>query len=104
MTVISYMMLYCLQIKLDDKKRSDILIELREPQNLRACLDVVEIVIAFLSSSGGDANKQLKEYLNKSLKIKDNRFISKKVCVSIHLLNILVFLSDHELHNQIWKI
>ena len=40
---------------------------------------MVDIVIGFLSSSGGDATKPLKDYLNKALKIKDDRFRSKKV-------------------------
>ena len=47
-------------------------------QNLRDCLDVVEIVIGFLSSGRTDANTELKKYVKKVLKM-ERKFTSKKV-------------------------
>ena len=59
--------------------RQDIIAELRTPDRLREALDVVEIVLGFLSSGGGKADKLLGEYIDKTLKMKKRRF-SQKVC------------------------
>lgn len=75
-----------MQVKLEDRQRNEIVIELRTIQSLRECLDVVDIIIGFLSSTGDEANKKLKTYLNVSLKMKDDRFRSKKVnYISLHV-------------------
>ena len=57
--------------------KKDILAELRTPDRLRQALDIVEIVLGFLSSGGGKADKSLKEYIDKTLKMKDKNFSQK---------------------------
>ena len=48
-------------------------------------LDVVEIVLGFLSSGGGKAEKLLGEYIDKTLKMKKRRFSQKvKANSNIH--------------------
>lgn len=47
-------------------------------QHMRECLDVVEIVIGFLSSGKNNANTELKTYVKRVLKM-EKRFKSKKV-------------------------
>lgn len=61
-------------------------------QRLRECLDVVEIVISFLSSEkrGGTANTELKGYVKKVLRM-EKKFTSKKVCIMILLIANLPF-------------
>ena len=65
-------------MKLSDREQKDINNELRTTQNIRDCLDDVEIIIGFLSSGGGDANIELRKYVKRALKMED-RFKSKKV-------------------------
>lgn len=48
-------------------------------ERFRENLDVVEIIIGFLSSGGGRADKPLADYL-KTLKLSRKSF-SKKVCI-----------------------
>ena len=55
-------------------------------QSLRECLDVVEIVIGFLSSGRTDANTELKKYVKKVLKM-ERKFTSKKVILAISSIN-----------------
>ena len=50
--------------------QKDIIRELRTPDRLRENLDVVDIVLGFLSSGGGRAEKPLGDYINKVLKMK----------------------------------
>ena len=50
--------------------QKDIIRELRTPDRLRENLDVVDIVLGFLSSGGGRAEKLLGDYINKVLKMK----------------------------------
>ena len=78
-------------MKLGDREQKDIINELRTTQNLRHCLDDVEIIIGFLSSGGADANIELRTYVKRALKMED-RFRSKKVsrvcvCVCIFVNN-----------------
>ena len=59
---------------------------MRTIKSLRECLDVVDIVVGFLSSSGDNASKPLAVYIEQSLKMKD-RFNSKKVWVMEMIVN-----------------
>ena len=67
-------------MKLSTKQQTDIVAELNSMQRLRECLDVVEIVIGFLSSEkrDGTANTELKSYLKNVLRM-EKKFTSKKV-------------------------
>ena len=65
-------------MKLSDREQKYINNELRTTQNIRDCLDDVEIIIGFLSSGGGDANIELRKYVKRALKMED-WFKSKKV-------------------------
>lgn len=56
----------------------EILAELRTLDRLRENLDVVDIVLGFLSSGGGRAEKRLGEYIDKVLIMKKRPF-SRKV-------------------------
>ena len=72
------------QEMLPQRVRQDIITELRTPDRLREALDVVEIVLGFLSSGGGKANKPLGEYIDRILKMKRRPFSSK--VKHIHIL------------------
>ena len=77
------------QEKLEPRVRQAIVADLPTPDRLREALDVVEIVLGFLSSGGGKADKSLGEYIDKTLKMKKRRF-SKEVSTSgIELTRIL---------------
>ena len=65
------------QETLPQRVRQDIITELRTPDRLRETLDVVEIVLGFLSSGGGKADKPLGDYIDKTLKMKRRRFSLK---------------------------
>ena len=66
-----------LQVRLSTQAQHEIITELGSMERLRDNLDIVEIVIGFLSSGGGRANKPLVEYI-KTLKMRRKSF-SKKV-------------------------
>ena len=72
--------------------QQEIIQELNTPDRLRKTLDIVDIVLGFLSSGGGKADRPLGEYINHTLKIKKSHF-SKKVLghglVYVTALNIL---------------
>ena len=70
-------MLDVVQRKLQYRVQLDILRELRSPDKLRKSLDVVEIVLGFLTSGGGKPKTRLLAYLKK-LKM-DKRSFSDKV-------------------------
>ena len=72
---------YNVQEKLDQRVRQAIIADLPTPDRLREALDVVEIVLGFLSSGGGRADKPLREYIDKTLKMKRQHF-SKEVSTS----------------------
>ena len=79
--LLLYFTITILQVKLGDREQKDIINELRTTQNLRHCLDDVEIIIGFLSSGGADANIELRTYVKLKM---DDRFKSKKVsCISL---------------------
>ena len=63
---------------MDSQTKKEILAELRTPDLIRENLDVVDIVLGFLSSGGGKPDKLLGEYVDKVLKMKRRPF-SKKV-------------------------
>ena len=56
------------------KVKNDIIAELCTPDRLRTTLDVIEIVLGFLSSSGGMADRSLGVYIDKTLKMKSRHF------------------------------
>ena len=66
-----------LQLRLSTQAQHEIVAELRSMEKLRDNLDVVEIVIGFLSSGGGRADKSLADYI-RTLKMSRKSF-SKKV-------------------------
>uniref|UniRef100_A0A1X7TWB5 RZ-type domain-containing protein n=1 Tax=Amphimedon queenslandica TaxID=400682 RepID=A0A1X7TWB5_AMPQE len=83
------------QMQLSTKQQTDIISELGSMQRMRECLDVVEIVIGFLSSGKNNANMELKTYVKRVLRMED-RFVSKKVmefCTLSHILSLWVTLS-----------
>lgn len=97
-------------MQLSTKQQADIITELGSMQRMRECLDVVEIVIGFLSSGKNNANMELKTYVKRVLRMED-RFVSKKVwnykynktayilvqvmefCTLSHILSLWVTLS-----------
>ena len=62
-------------------------------KRIRETLDVVDIVLGFLSSGGGKADRQLGEYITRALRMK-KRFFSEKVSggSSLHYMTLCVFL------------
>jgi hypothetical protein len=66
------------QEKLEHRVKRAIVADLPTPDRLREALDVVEIVLGFLSSGGGKADKPLGEYIDKTLRMKKRHF-SKEV-------------------------
>jgi hypothetical protein len=65
------------QERLNSHIRKEILAELRTPDHLRENLDVVDVVLGFLSSGGGKADKKLGEYVDKVLKMRRRPFSQK---------------------------
>ena len=72
-----------MQVALQERVQLDILRELGSPDKLRKSLDVVEIVIGFLTSGGGKPNTTLLSYLRK-LRM-EKRIFSEKVSLLCHL-------------------
>ena len=64
------------QVELQPRVQMDILRELATPNKLRKCLDVVEIVLGFLTSGGGKPTLRLRLYL-KRLKMERKAFSEK---------------------------
>ena len=64
-------------MRLEARVQREILAELRTPDRLRENLDVVDIVLGFLSSGGSKAEKPLGEYIDKVLKMKRRPFSVK---------------------------
>ncbi len=63
---------------MEPRVQKEILSDLRESDRLRDTLDVVDIVINFLSSGGGKPEKLLGDYTDRVLKMK-GRLSSQKV-------------------------
>jgi hypothetical protein len=82
------------QVTLDARERREILQELRSPDELRKSLDVVEIVLGFLTSGGGKPKTRLVTYLNK-LKMEKRIFSekAKQYCNLEHILSLWETLS-----------
>ena len=57
-----------------------ILAELRSPQKLSEVLDVIDVVLGFLASAGGNPSMSLGDYVKKILKM--NRRLLPKVRIS----------------------
>ena len=75
---VDIIMTSLLQIELDSRVQQEIVQELRSVNRIRDALDVVDIVMGFLSSGGGKADRQLGEYITRALRMK-KRFFSEKV-------------------------
>lgn len=71
---------FAVQVPLPSRVQQDILQELPSTDLLRRSLDVVDIVLGFLSSSGGKPKTSLAGYLKK-LKM-DHKPFSEKVTTS----------------------
>ena len=54
---------FSLQRAIPPRIQQDIITELRTPDRLRETLDVVDIVLGFLSSGGGNPKVTLKKYI-----------------------------------------
>ena len=67
-----------IQERLDSRAQKDIISELRTAHRIRDTLDIVDIVIGFLSSGGGKPEKPLGEYIDRILRMK-KRSLSLKV-------------------------
>lgn len=74
-----------IQEMLKPRVKKEILTELRTPARICGNLDVVDIVIGFLSSGGGRAEKPLGEYMDKVLQMKGRPFSSKVKAPSFFL-------------------
>ena len=85
--------MFLMQKELQHRVKLDILRELGSPDKLRKSLDVVEIVMGFLSSGGGKPKSKLLSYLRK-LKMERRRF-SEKVFSSLHFLTLSKISEDH---------
>ena len=61
--------------------------------SLRECLDVVDIVLGFLSSGGGKADKNLGDYIDNTLRMSIREFSAKvsATVVLIYVVGRLVF-------------
>ena len=68
----------------------EILSELRTPDRIRENLDVVDIVLGFLSSGGGRPSKPLGEYVDKVLKMKRRPFSQKVVSFTAVIMVLLL--------------
>ena len=80
--------------------------ELGSMQRLRECLDVVEIVIGFLSSNKSVASTELRTYIGRFLKM-EKRFKSEKVatinCLPLYLKFSLLFLYNYNIGSAILR-
>ena len=79
------------QRELHHRVKLDILRELGSPDKLRRSLDVVEIVLGFLSSGGGKPKTKLFSYLKK-LRMEKKTF-SEKVNIYCSSITIHVYVS-----------
>ena len=86
-----------LQEPLPLKVQQEILQELRSADRLRDTLDIVDIVLGFLSSGGGKAKRHLREYIRHALKM-TRPFCQKVLCsqnegtIYLQLLSVQLIL------------
>ena len=71
-----------IQMRLEPRVQKEILAELHTPDRIRENLDVVDIVLGFLSSGGGSAKMPLGEYIDRILRMRRKPF-SKKVATYV---------------------
>ena len=77
-----------IQLKLSAKVQKEIISEQQTMPQLQEILDVVEIVMGFLSSGGANAKKSLKDYIKTTLKM-EHKFSSTKA--SLISFSVLYF-------------
>ena len=76
-----------MQTQLPFEVQLDILSDLHSSNSLRECLDVVDIVLGFLSSGGGKADKNLGDYIDNTLRMSKREF-SAKVSATMLVFNL----------------
>lgn len=59
--------------------QQEILADLHTLERVREMLDIIDIVLGFLSSGGGSADKPLGEYVERVLKMKSRNFSEKVI-------------------------
>ena len=67
--------------------QQEILTEVHTLERVRKILDIIDIVLGFLSSGGGSADKPLGEYVEKVLKMKTRKFSPKVHTVTLKKCN-----------------
>ena len=78
-------------MKLTTIEQKAIVSELQAMQQLREVLDIVEIVMGFLSSGGASADKSLKDYISNALRMEctfSTLKASSLVCVLYQTINV----------------
>ena len=66
-----------MQTSLPFQVQLEILSDLRSLSGLKETLDVVDIVLGFLFSGGGNAEKNLGDYIDNTLRMPKRRFSTK---------------------------
>ena len=90
MIIIACFLFYFIQEAVPHRIQQDIITELRTPDRLRETLDVVDIVLGFLSSGGGNPRVTLKKCIdNHQMK---KRTFSAKVKL---LIAIIILFATH---------
>lgn len=79
---------------------------MRTPDRLRENLDVVDIVIGFLSSGGGKPEKSLGEYVDRVLKMKRRPFSQKvtKIDSYIGFFFLVMKITRKKSNNHFWNM
>ena len=79
----------------------EILAELRTLDRLRENLDVVDIVLGFLSSGGSKAEKPLGEYIDKVLKMRRSSFSKKVIKKNLKYCTMMCMYYFYRLDNSV---
>ena len=66
-------------MQLDSRIKQEIVHELHSVSRVREALDVVDIVMGFLSSGGGKSDRQLGDYITRTLWMSKKKRFSEKV-------------------------
>lgn len=74
---IALLHMFCMQTQLPFEVQQEILSDLHSSNSLRESLDVVDIVLGFLSSGGGNAEKNLGDYIDNTLRMSKKKFSTK---------------------------